>query len=289
MNYILTALLVLGIIALVAAVVLYVCSRRFAVVEDSRISEVSALLPQANCGGCGFAGCSGMAAALVAAADKGSLDGLSCPVGGAQVMQAIASTLGMSVGDCEKRVAVVRCQGDCQHRQRVVEYDGLNSCRALAACGMGDSACGYGCLGCGDCVEACSFGGIKINPDTHLPEVDATLCTACGACAKACPRNIIELRPCGPKNRRLYVGCVNKDKGPSVVKACSMSCIGCGKCERECQFGAVSVVDNVAYIDASKCRLCRKCEKACPRHAIVAENFPQPKHQEAEINVQSPK
>lgn len=279
MNYILTALLVLGVIALVAAVVLYVCSRKFAVKEDPRIGQVAAALPQANCGGCGFAGCSGMAAALVKAADAGSIDGLSCPVGGAATMGTIASILGMTVEAGEPRIAVVRCQGDCSKRQAVAEYDGLHTCRAMNACGMGDTLCGYGCLGCGDCAEACAFGGIRINPATRLPEVDASMCTACGACAKACPRGIIELRPRGPKNRRLYVGCVNKDRGPAAVKACQVSCIGCGKCAKECAFGAISIINNVAYIDASKCRMCRKCENACPRHAIVGVNFPAPKEQ----------
>lgn len=279
MNYIVTALVVLGVIALLAAVVLFVCSKRFAVEEDPRLGEVAALLPQANCGGCGFAGCSGMAAALVKAADGGSLEGLTCPVGGADTMQKIAAVLGMAAGAEEKRIAVVRCQGDCSRRKQVAVYDGLHTCRAMNACSMGETECGYGCLGCGDCADACSFGGIRINPESHLPEVDPSLCTACGACAKACPRGIIELRPRGPKDRRVYVACMNRDRGPAAVKACDVSCIACGKCERECSFEAVTVVGNVAYIDPHKCRMCRKCEKACPRHAIVGVNFPQPKPQ----------
>ena len=192
-------------------------------------------------------------------------------------MRKIADILGMTVEAGVPRIAVVRCQGDCSRRKPIAVYDGLHTCRAVNACGMGETACGYGCLGCGDCAEACSFGGIKINPSTGLPEVDPQLCTACGACAKACPRGIIELRPRGPKDRRLYVSCVNRDRGPAAVKACSVSCIGCGKCVRECSFGAISVDNNVAYIDPAKCRMCRKCEKACPRRAIVSVNFPVPK------------
>lgn len=106
---------------------------------------------------------------------------------------------------------------------------------------------------------------------------DPQLCTACGACAKACPRGIIELRPRGPKDRRLYVACMNKDRGPAAVKACDLSCIGCGKCAKECSFDAIAIENNLAYIDPEKCRMCRKCEKACPRHAIVSVNFPTPK------------
>lgn len=274
MNYILTALVVLGAIAIIAAVVLYVCSKRFAVTEDPRIGEVAQALPQANCGGCGFAGCSGLAAAIVKAADGGSIDGLACPVGGSETMQKIADILGMAVAEGERRIAVVRCQADCDKRKLIAQYDGLHTCRAMNACGMGETACGYGCLGCGDCAEACSFGGIKISEETGLPVVDPDLCTACGACAKACPRGVIELRPRGPKDRRLYVSCVNKDSGPAAVKACDLSCIACGKCAKECAFDAISIDNNVAYIDPAKCRMCRKCEKACPRHAIVSVNFP---------------
>lgn len=282
MNYILTALVVLGIIAIIAAVVLYVCSKRFAVTEDPRIGEVAQALPQANCGGCGFAGCSGLAAAIVKAADGGSIDGLACPVGGSKTMQKIADILGMAVAEGERRIAVVRCQADCDKRKLIAQYDGLHTCRAMNTCGMGETACGYGCLGCGDCAEACSFGGIKISEETGLPVVDPDLCTACGACAKACPRGVIELRPRGPKDRRLYVSCVNKDRGPAAVKACDLSCIACGKCAKECAFDAISIDNNVAYIDPAKCRMCRKCEKACPRHAIVSVNIPPLKTSTAE-------
>lgn len=288
MNFILIAVAVLGAIGLIAALVLYVCSKKFAVKEDPRIGQVAELLPGANCGGCGYPGCGGFADALVKAADGGSLEGMLCPVGGADVMGKVADLLGMAIANSEPKVAVVRCNGSCEHRPKIAEYSGLRTCTAMHACGTGETACGYGCLGCGDCVEACSFGGITINPETGLPEVNEDLCTSCGACVKACPRNIIELRKKGPKNRRVYVGCVNKDKGAVSMKACKVSCIGCGKCAKECAFDAIKVEGNVAYIDADKCRLCRKCEKACPTHAIVAVNFPAPKKVE-EPKAEEPK
>ena len=134
--------------------------------------------------------------------------------------------------------------------------------------------CGYGCLGCGDCVNACKFGAITINSETGLPEVDEDKCTGCGACVKACPRHIIELRKKGPKGRRVYVRCVNKDKGAVAMKACKAACIGCGKCAKECKFEAITIENNLSYIDPDKCRMCRKCEAACPTGAIVAVNFP---------------
>ena len=214
-------------------------------------------------------------------ADAGSLDGLMCPVGGAETMGKVADLLGMAIANTEPMVAVVRCNGTCENRAKIAEYSGLRSCAAMHACGAGETLCGYGCLGCGDCVAACQFGAISINAETGIPEVDDDKCTSCGACVKACPRGIIELRKKGPKNRRVFVSCVNKDKGPAAMKACAVSCIGCGKCEKECPFGAITVENNLAYIDHQKCRLCRKCVAVCPKKAIVAVNFPQPKKEEA--------
>lgn len=277
MNFILIAVIALGGIALVSSVILYVCSKKFAVHEDPRLGQVTATLPGANCGGCGYPGCAGLAAALVKAADAGSLDGLFCPVGGSAVMEQVADLLGMAVANTEPKVAVVRCNGTCELRPRIATYDGLNTCTAMHACGAGETGCGFGCLGCGDCVNACSFGALSINPETGLPEVDEEKCTACGACVKACPRHIIELRKKGIKNRRVYVRCVNQDKGPVAMKACKAACIGCGKCEKECKFEAITIENNLSYIDPEKCRLCRKCVDVCPTHAIVAVNFPAPK------------
>ena len=273
----LLAVIVLGAIALVASVILYYVSKRFAVQEDPRLGKVAEVLPGANCGGCCFPGCSGMADALVRAADKGSLEGLNCPVGGAAVMSQVADLLGMTVTQSEPMVAVVRCNGSCEHRPRIAVYDGLSSCAAMNACSAGETGCGYGCLGCGDCVRACRFDAIKLNAETGLPEVDEEKCTACGACVKTCPRHIIELRKKGPKGRRVFVSCVNKDKGAVARKACSAACIGCRKCEKECKFGAITVSDNLSYIDWTKCRLCKKCVAVCPTGAIVAVNFPTPK------------
>ena len=274
MNFISIAVIVLGSIALVSALILYVVSKKFAVQEDPRIGQVAELLPGANCGGCGFPGCGGMADALVKAADKGSLEGLNCPVGGSAIMGQVADLLGMAVANTEAKVAVVRCNGTCELRPRIAEYDGLRTCNAMNACSTGETACGYGCLGCGDCVSACNFKAITINPETGLPVVDEELCTSCGACVKACPRHIIELRKKGPKGRRLWVSCVNKDKGAVAKKACSAACIGCGKCTKECKFEAIAVENNVAYIDWQKCKICRKCESVCPTGAIKSINFP---------------
>lgn len=277
MNLILIAVISLGAIALALAAILYMASRKFAVYEDPRIAQVAEILPQANCGGCGYPGCAGFADACVKA---DTLDGKLCPVGGGDLMAQIASILGRDAGTSEQMLAVVKCSGSCANRPRTNVYDGAPGCAIAASLYGGETGCSYGCLGCGDCVSACRFDAIRINPETGLPEVTEDKCTACGACVKACPRSIIELRPKGKKSRRVYVSCVNKDKGAVTRKACRVGCIGCGICVKACSFEAITMGNNLACIDFNKCKLCRKCVELCPQHAIIEENFPPRKPRE---------
>lgn len=275
MNVILIAVIVLGAIGLISALILFFASKKFAVYEDERIAKVAEVLPQANCGGCGYPGCSGFAGACVKAADAGSLEGKLCPVGGQPVMEQVAAILGLQAEASAPKIAVVRCSGTCEARPRVAEFDGARSCKVQHMLGTGETGCGYGCLGCGDCVAACQFDAISIDETTGLPVVDEEKCTACGACAKACPRTIIEIRLKGPKGRRVVVECVNKDKGAVAKKNCAVACIGCGKCVKVCdKFEAITMENNLAYIDAEKCKMCRKCEEACPQGTIKGFNFP---------------
>lgn len=288
MDLILIAVISLGAIGLVSAIILFVASKKFAVYEDPRIAQVAEVLPQANCGGCGYPGCSGFAAACVKAGS--SLEGKLCPVGGQPTMTKVAAILGLEAAASEPKVAVVRCNGTCANRPRVTQYDGVRSCVIANSTYGGETGCTFGCLGCGDCVEACKFDAIHMNPETGLPEVDEAKCTACGACSKACPRNIIEIRPKGKNNRRVYVQCVNKDKGAVARKACTAACIGCGKCVKVCPFEAITLENNLAYIDPAKCKSCRKCEMECPQNAIIAVNFPprKPKTEAAPADAAKP-
>jgi Na+-translocating ferredoxin:NAD+ oxidoreductase RNF subunit RnfB len=295
MSFILTAVLVLGLTGLVLGLVLYAVSRKFKVEEDPRVGQIAELLPGANCGGCGFPGCAAFAEACV---KSESMDGLKCSVCKSEVMQQIAAITGHAVEVGVEKVAVVRCAGSCANRPATRVYDGAKSCAAAALMNGGATGCFFGCLGCGDCVKACKFDAIRMDAETGLPVVDQDKCTACGACAKACPRNIIELRNKNKLDRRVYVSCVNKDKGPVAKKACAVACIGCGKCVKACPFEAITLENNLAYIDFEKCRLCRKCVDECPQHTILAVNFPpkkvvppaEPKEQEpAQAPAEQPK
>lgn len=262
---------IMSVLGLLLALVLFFIAKKFKVEEDPRIDEVEKVMPGANCGGCGFAGCRAFADAAVKAPN---LDNNYCPVGGNDVMKKVAAILGYEVAEKAPMVAVVRCNGTCENRPKTNVYDGIQSCKVKAALYSGDTGCSFGCLGCGDCVAACQFGAISMDPATGLPVVDDSKCTGCGACSKACPKGVIEVRAKGPRSMRVYVSCVNKDKGPVAKKACAAACIGCGICMKTCTKGAITVENNIAYIDYEKCKLCRECEAMCPTGAIHGVNFP---------------
>lgn len=284
----------IGSIGIAAAVILYFVAQRFKVIEDPKIDEVEEALPAANCGGCGYPGCRNFAEATVKSAhDSKHIEGLNCPVGGNDVMSQVAAILGLEVEESKPMIAVVRCNGSRENSPQKVQYDGPATCAFAHNLYSGEGGCPHGCLGLGDCVASCAFDAIHMDPETGLPVVNDK-CVACGACVKACPRNIIELRFKGPKDRRIFVSCVNKEKGGPAKKNCAVACIGCGKCEKECKFDAITIENNLAYIDHEKCKLCRKCAPVCPTNAIHELHFPPkkvrpPKEEEAGTEPAAPK
>ena len=271
MNVVLIAVISLGVIGLLSALLLYGVSKRFAVYEDPRITQIQEMLPGANCGACGFPGCPGLAAELVAAE---SLDTLSCPVGGQSLMDEISAILGKTAGTAQAQIAVLRCNGGCENRSQTNLYDGVASCAIASGLYGGSTTCSYGCFGMSDCIKVCPFDALSMNAETLLPEVDENKCTACGKCVKACPKGLLELRKKGLKNRRIYVSCMNKDKPAATAKSCKVGCIACKKCFKECPFEAIRIENNLAVIDDNLCRLCRKCVSVCPVNAIVECGFP---------------
>jgi Na+-translocating ferredoxin:NAD+ oxidoreductase RNF subunit RnfB len=264
-------ILSLSLLAFIAAILLFIIAEKFKVYEDPRIDEVQAALPAANCGGCGFAGCRNFAEALVKA---DSFEGLNCPVGGAAVMAEAATILGRIAPVVDPTIAVLLCNGTPESRPLTSRYDGASECRIAHTIYSGETDCSYGCLGKGDCEKACKFDALYIDHSTGLPVISDEKCVSCGACVKACPRNLIELRKKAKKDRKIYVACSNCDKGGPARRACKVACIGCGKCVKVCAFDAITLKDNLAYIDAGKCTFCRKCAPECPTNAIIEVNFP---------------
>lgn len=271
MNEILYTILVLVSMGIAAAVVLYVVSRKFRVKEDPRREKVLDALPNTNCGGCGFPGCSAFTDQLLQAE---SLAPYHCPVGGNEVMKQVAEILGQEVKERDPYVAVVRCSGSFETRKQTNIYDGAANCTIAANLYGGDHGCAYGCLGLGECVEACDFDAMFMDELTGLPVIIEDKCTACNACVKACPKDILELWPVGRKHQRIYVACKNEEKSGVARQECSVACTGCAKCLEECKKDAITIENNLAIIDFEKCNLCRKCVVVCDSHSIKADNVP---------------
>ena len=261
LNVILIAVCVLGAIGLIAALILWGTSKKFAVYEDPRIAQVNEVLPGANCGGCGFPGCSGCAAAIA----KGEAEVNQCPVGGPPVAAEISKIMGVEGGEATRMVANVHCQGDCDKATSTYEYVGAMDCRVITQVpGGGPKTCTYGCLGGGSCVSVCQFDAIHIV--NGIAVVDKENCKACKKCIDICPRHLIDLVP---YDAAVAVECKSQDKGQLVNKYCKTGCIACHICEKQCPVGAITVENNVAHIDQEKCTHCGLCAEKCPKKAIA--------------------
>lgn len=258
---IISAVCVVGGTGLLFGLLLAFAAHIFAVKKDERAERITEVLPGANCGSCGYAGCSAYAEAVVN--DGAPVN--ACTVGKAPVAQKIADIMGVEAGEVQEVVARVMCAGDRASVVYKFDYKGIKDCAAAAKFAGGAKKCESGCLGLGHCANVCPFGAIKIKNGVAV--VDDTLCQACGKCIKECPKHIIRLVP---KNQRHWVLCSNPEMGKFVNQYCKKGCIGCKLCEKECHFDAIHVVDNHAIIDYDKCKNCGLCAKKCPRGVIMS-------------------
>ena len=261
MSAIIIAVVVVTVIGIICAVVLAVASKVMFVPVDERVTQLSEVLPGANCGGCGFPGCDGYAAALVEDPD---LPLTLCAAGGAACAQAMAAILGKEAGEMVEKRAFVQCKGDCSVTENKMEYVGIPTCAAAKTLFGAPGKCTHGCMGLGDCAAACPNEAICI--ENGIAHVDTRVCNGCGACANVCPNHVIAVLPADVPVR---VSCSNKDKGPVARKACTAACIGCGMCMRKCPNQAITLVNNLAVIDYEKCTGCGVCKDSCPTKAIV--------------------
>lgn len=259
MNGILLAVLLIAGIGLIAGVGLSVASVLMAVPKDERAEEILEKLPGANCGACGYSGCSGYAAALA----KGEAENGLCSLGGAAAAKEIAALLGQEVKEVQRKTALVHCIGTYDNTTDKMEYLGVDSCAAANQLFGGVGSCLYGCMGIGDCVASCEYGAITLcNGVAHI---DPTLCKGCSKCVKACPKGLITFEPLKPI---AVVRCKNCDKGNLTNKVCKVGCIGCMKCAKACATGAITIENFVASVNPDKCTGCGACVEACPRGCV---------------------
>ena len=182
MHPVIGSVLILGGVGLVFAVAIALANRKLRVSEDPRIDTVASLLPNANCGACGFPGCRAFAERCVA----GDVPPAQCSVATDEQRAEIAAYLGVEAGQAEKRVARLLCAGGSDVAAQQAQYRGYPTCAAASAVAGGGKGCAWGCLGLADCRAACVFDAIAMS-ETGLPVVDVTKCTACGDCVRACP------------------------------------------------------------------------------------------------------
>lgn len=266
---ILIAIAILGGLGLVFGLVLAAASKVFYVETDPRLDQLNACLPGANCGGCGFAGCGAYAEAVL----KGEAPVGKCASGGNECAQAMAAIMGVQAEAVTRKVAMVRCSGartfDAEGNltkgaKMKANYEGFHDCLAASKVGgSGPLSCKFGCLGYGSCTRVCKYGAISVKNGVAV--VDEDLCVGCMACAQVCPRKVITaVEP----DRNVVIGCNSLAKGAVTNRACTIGCIGCGKCMKTCPSGAITITNNLAQIDYSKCTNCGECAKVCPKGLI---------------------
>ncbi|MCL2442209.1 MAG: RnfABCDGE type electron transport complex subunit B [Treponema sp.] len=259
-EVILYSIISVGGLALLFGVILGFSAKKFAVETNPKVDKIINVLPGANCGGCGYPGCTVFAERVV----QGVANYRGCPPGGASAAAEIAKEMGVEAAAANRKIAFIKCNGSNDNIKRNYIYDGPKSCVSASQLATGgNKTCTYSCIGLESCKNACPFNAIRMVDSIAV--VIREKCTACGKCIKACPKNLIEIVPDKSKIRVL---CNSRDKVKLVKESCRAGCFGCTLCQKVCKEGAITVADNIAHIDYEKCTLCMECIDKCPSKAI---------------------
>jgi Na+-translocating ferredoxin:NAD+ oxidoreductase RNF subunit RnfB len=261
-TLLISAIAILGGVGLLFGALIALAHRRFHVWEDPRIDVVASLLPNANCGACGYPGCRGFAEAAV----QGAVAPAQCTVMSAAAREDVASYLGVAVGQSTKVVARLLCAGGSHVAPNKAVYRGVASCAAAAAVSGGGKGCAWGCLGLGDCAVACTFDAIRMSAH-GLPLVDPERCTACNDCVEACPLGLFLLMPV---DHKLIVQCRSLLEGEAATRVCAVACNACGRCVQDAAPGVIALKNGLAVIDYDRIALATAAAAArCPTGAIL--------------------
>ena len=256
----------IAILALLFGGLLGFATKKFHVEVDPKVEAIMGILPGVNCGGCGFAGCGQFADAVT----KRTAGYGDCPVAGADAAVEIAGIMGVEATVSDKKIAFVKCNGVNENVKQNYIYSGLTNCIAASHLAMGGSkACAYACIGLESCKTACPFDAVRMVDG--VAEIDPEACVACGKCIPACPKGLIDMVYDKAKVR---IMCSSKDKGKTTKDNCKVGCIACTLCKKNCPEDAITIENNIAFIDYDKCTSCGACVGKCPTKAIKVMNAP---------------
>lgn len=261
---ILIASLVITLLGIVLALGLSIAFKFLAIEKDKLALEIEEVLPGANCGACGYPGCSGYASAL---SEKKAVCNL-CSPGGSEVAKKIALLLGEDNLDLNsvKQVAYIHCNSKKSDRLESFEYNGISDCRAASMIFDGSISCKNSCLQLGSCLKVCPVNAISYDEYNRL-SVDKERCISCKKCIEVCPHKVISLIP---YDAPYAISCNNKDKAGQVKKICSIGCIGCGICARKFENSGCTVVNFLSEIDYTKdLSDLSLASSSCPSKCIV--------------------
>ena len=251
--------IIVTLIGLISGLVLALASKFMSVPSDEKVQQIRDCLPGANCGGCGYSGCDDYAVALA----EGKVSADKCAPGGAATVSALSEVLGIDI-ELKPKVAFIACGGNSEGIKNRFEYTGLETCKGANLVYGGAHICQNGCLQFGDCLKACPFDAITFT--NGKVSVCEELCHGCGVCVDTCPKSLIKLIPKGSKVR---IACSNTAARTARAKSCANACVGCRLCEKACENGALTMVNDTPVIDYGLCTNCGKCKTACKRGVIV--------------------